>query len=152
MTPAVILDQDHPRALAIQGLVDFYETMSPTSIARLDRYYAPDAHFIDPFNDVSGLPAIRRIFEHMFTQVADPSFEVIDVIAGPDRCVLIWLFRFGAPGSTRHCIQGASHVRWDAQDRVIAHRDYWDPARELYERIPLLGWLMRGLRRRLSAH
>jgi steroid delta-isomerase len=35
--------------------------------------------------------------------------------------------------------------------RVVYHRDYWDAAGELYERIPLLGALMRGVRRRLRA-
>ena len=34
--------------------------------------------------------------------------------------------------------------------RVAEHVDYWDPAAQLYERVPVLGWLMRRIRRRLA--
>ena len=35
--------------------------------------------------------------------------------------------------------------------KVVYHRDYWDTAEELYAKLPLLGGLMRFLRRRLQA-
>jgi hypothetical protein len=34
--------------------------------------------------------------------------------------------------------------------RVIRHRDYWDAAQELYEKMPVIGGLMRWLRRRAA--
>ena len=37
-------------------------------------------------------------------------------------------------------------VHFDAQGRVTLHRDYWDTAEELYEKLPVLGRLMRWLR------
>jgi hypothetical protein len=33
---------------------------------------------------------------------------------------------------------------------IAIHRDYWDAAQELYEKIPVLGAVLRGLRRKLS--
>jgi hypothetical protein len=39
-------------------------------------------------------------------------------------------------------------VRFAADGRVGWHRDYWDAAEELYEKLPLIGSLMRLLRRR----
>ena len=43
-------------------------------------------------------------------------------------------------------------VRKPAADgRIARHRDYWDAAGELYEKLPLLGTLMRWLRRRIAA-
>jgi len=35
--------------------------------------------------------------------------------------------------------------------RVNSHRDYWDAAEELYEKLPLMGLLMRFLRRTMSS-
>ncbi|WP_413888997.1 hypothetical protein [Candidatus Aalborgicola defluviihabitans] len=35
--------------------------------------------------------------------------------------------------------------------RILDHRDYWDAAEELYEKLPLLGGLMRWLKRRANA-
>ena len=40
---------------------------------------------------------------------------------------------------------------WVAADgRVAYHRDYWDAAEEVYEKIPLLGGLLRWIKRRLQ--
>jgi hypothetical protein len=38
-----------------------------------------------------------------------------------------------------------------ADGRIAVHRDYWDAAEELYAKLPLLGALMRALRRRAAA-
>jgi hypothetical protein len=42
-------------------------------------------------------------------------------------------------------------VQFDPDGRVAEHIDYWDPAGQVYETIPILGLLMRALRRRLAA-
>ena len=41
---------------------------------------------------------------------------------------------------------------WTRDGRVSAHRDYWDTGEELFARLPLLGALMRFLRRCLGAN
>jgi len=39
----------------------------------------------------------------------------------------------------------------DGRGKVVAHRDYWDAAEELYAKLPLLGPLVRLLGRRFAA-
>ena len=67
---------------------------------------------------------------------------------------LTWEFHFRfqrfAPDQAR-CILGASHLVWNAAGQVSLHRDYWDAAEELYEKLPVVGGLMRLIKRRLSA-
>ena len=46
-------------------------------------------------------------------------------------------------------IHGSSHLRFAHDGRVAYHRDYWDAAEELYETLPLLGSLLRWIKRRL---
>jgi len=48
-------------------------------------------------------------------------------------------------------IVGATHLSFDADGKVMRHRDYWDAAEELYARLPVLKWLMRGLARQAAA-
>ena len=43
-------------------------------------------------------------------------------------------------------IRGASQLVFDELGRITLHRDYWDAAEELYEKLPLLGSLMRWLK------
>jgi hypothetical protein len=45
---------------------------------------------------------------------------------------------------------GASHFVFTSTGLVTLHRDYWDAAEELYEKLPLLGSAMRWLKRRAN--
>ena len=130
----------------------FFESISPEALRRIDEVYAADAWFKDPFNEVRGVEPIRRIFEHMFEQVDSPRFVVREVVAEGDSAFLTWdfLFRSRRLGEAEQVIHGASHLRFGADGRVSYHRDYWDAAEELYEKIPLLGGLMRAVKRRAA--
>ena len=138
----------------IDALVDFFESVSPATVSRIGDLYATDARFKDPFNEVQGVPAIERIFRHMFTQVESPRFVVTERIAQYDSAMLAWRFEFGVrvgKAVRPQVVNGVTHFKFDAQGKVSLHRDYWDTGEELYMKLPVLGWLLRGLRRRLSA-
>ncbi len=130
-------------------LADFYETLTPASIATLGDHYAPDARFKDPFNEVVGTAAIRRIFAHMFATTDAPRFVVTDCIEQGDQAMLGWAFHFALRGRAL-TVRGVTHLRFDAEGRVTLHRDYWDAAEELYEKLPVVGGLMRLIKRRLA--
>ncbi len=134
---------------ALDDLIAWYQNLRPETVAEAARFYAADAQFKDPFNDVRGIAAIERIFRHMFVQVDDPRFVVTARFAGEDGAMLLWEFHFRTRGlgAQALCVKGASHLRFDAAGRVAEHRDYWDAAGELYARLPLIGAPMRLLLR-----
>ena len=137
----------------VQRIIGFYEGLAPAGLARLGEVYTAQAHFKDPFNEVQGLPAIAHIFNHMFGALDSPRFDVITAVADGDEVFLTWDFRFSrrGVGAGKMCIHGASHLRLGPDGRVAVHRDYWDAAEELYEKLPLIGALMRWLKRRAVA-
>ena len=134
---------------ALEDLIAWYQNLRPETLAEAARYYAADARFKDPFNEVRGIAAIERIFRHMFVQVDDPRFVVTARFTGEDGAMLLWEFHFRTRGigAQALCVKGASHLRFDAAGRVAEHRDYWDAAGELYARLPLIGAPMRLLLR-----
>lgn len=137
----------------VARLVAMFESLAPGDLARLGEFYASDARFKDPFNEVQGVPAIARIFEHMFVALDAPRFVVRDIIADGDQCFLSWdfLFRFKRFSLDEQVVRGGSHLRFDAQGLVVLHRDYWDAAEELYEKLPVVGSLMRWLKKRANS-
>lgn len=140
-------------AIALERLVRFYETIDARTVrAALLEVYAPDARFKDPFNDVAGVDAIAAIFEHMFEQVDAPRFAVTARMVQGGEAFLVWEFRFRMKRwrAGGQCIRGASHIVFNDAGLVAMHRDYWDAAEELYQKLPLLGALMRWLKRRAS--
>lgn len=134
----------------VARLREYFETLTPEAVGRLGEVYAPDARFKDPFNDVSGVPAIQAVFAGMYRQVDHPRFVVSRSICQGDDAFLAWDFLFSFKGDKRgdQVIRGATHIQFAADGRVVLHRDYWDAAEELYEKLPVLGSLMRWLKRR----
>lgn len=138
---------------ATQQLVMFFEALSPHSVAQLHTVYEPQARFKDPFNEVQGLPEIERIFQHMYVALDQPHFVVTTQVVDGAQAFLTWEFRFRFKRfdtSTWQTVRGASHVVFNAQGLVSLHRDYWDAAEELYEKLPVLGGVMRWLKKRTN--
>lgn len=137
----------------VQALVQFFEQLKPSDLPRLREFYAPEAYFKDPFNEVRGLAAIEGIFAHMFTALDQPHFVVTGRVQQGGECFLTWDFRFRFLRFERsrwQTVRGASHLRLDEQGLVTWHRDYWDAAEELYEKLPAVGGLMRWLKRQAN--
>jgi ketosteroid isomerase-like protein len=140
--------------MSLENLIRFYHDLNVDSVGRFAEFYTEDAYFKDPFNEVRGVPAIERIFSHMFRQVMEPRFVVTESIVAENGAMLVWELyyrvRLWGRGEAQ-VMRGVSHLRFAADGRVDYHRDYWDTGEELYMKVPGLGSLMRGLRRALAA-
>ena len=144
--------------LWLDALIQGFEQLQPNDIAGMSDWYAPDARFKDPFKEVQGIAQIQHIFQHMFESLHEPRFVVTSRILQGNQCFLVWnfLFRFKTmQPEVAQCIRGGSHLVFERNAhnewRIGLHRDYWDAAEELYEKLPLVGGLMRWLKRRVNS-
>ena len=104
----------------------YLEALTPQSLEQLADYVAADVRFTDPFNDVRGADAMRRVLSHMFDTVGPVAFRVSHM--------------------------GMSTIRFNADGLVSEHADYWDGASALYEKLPVIGTMLAWIRRRLAIH
>lgn len=146
--PAVVATD--PRVQAVQRL---FENLRPSDVDQLGRWYSDACYFKDPFNEVHDLKSTRRIFEHMFETLLEPRFVIHDAFAEGDQCFMSWDFHFRLPSrpGEAHRIHGSSHLRFAADGRVEYHRDYWDAAEQFYEKLPVLGAVLRWIKGKLKA-
>lgn len=139
--------------LATAQLAEFFETLTPESVALLPNIYDAQARFKDPFNEVQGLAEIERIFQHMYVALDGPHFVITGQLVDGSQAFLTWEFRFRFKRfdtQTLQVVRGGSHVVFNDQGLVTLHRDYWDAAEELYEKLPLVGGVMRWLKKRAN--
>jgi steroid Delta-isomerase len=138
---------------AVDQAVVFFETLSPQLVEQLGTLYTADAYFKDPFNEVKGVAQIQRIFRHMYVALHDPHFVVTARVVDGDQCFLTWEFRFRFRRFNpriNQTVRGGSHLKLTSDGLIQFHRDYWDAAEELYEKLPLVGGLMRWIKRRAN--
>ena len=141
---------------AWQRALIWFEQLTPADLDRMSAIYTEDARFKDPFHEVLGVPAIRAIFERMFDQSQQPRFVITSSVRQGAQGFVTWDFVFAQPARPAQSwtIRGATHLvlREDGGVwRIAVHRDYWDAAEELYEKLPLVGGLMRWLKRRAGS-
>jgi hypothetical protein len=134
---------------ALTEFIHFCEHLSRDNTSGFAGLYTADAFFKDPFNEVRGHADIIKIFDHMFIKLDAPRFVVTHSMLQNDEAFLVWDFQFYFKGNNTKIqkIRGSTHLRFSPEHKVEYHRDYWDAAEEVYEKIPLLGGLMRLLKR-----
>lgn len=129
------------------------EGLTPASVGDLGTVMAADIRFRDPFNDFAGLDHARALFGQMFEDCLDVRFTVRGRFREGARAVLLWTmdYRLKRWPDRPLRIEGASEIDLDpASGLVTAHVDHWDAASQLYEHFPVLGGVLRLLRRRIA--
>jgi len=130
---------------ALQRYIDYWHWLTPESVRALGRVAVPGFSFRDPFNQLVGLGAVEAMLHDMFARLTDPKFEVVDAAISGDTAYLKWIFT--AKGWR---LEGMSEVQFNADGLALRHVDHWDAAAQVYERLPVIGWVLRFLRRRLG--
>jgi hypothetical protein len=90
----------------------------------------------------------------MFADVGAPRFIVLHHAGSGLRRYVRWRFEATARGrgAAPLVIEGMSEIELAPDGRIAAHIDHWDAGRQVYERVPLLGWLLRRIRRRIGVN
>jgi limonene-1,2-epoxide hydrolase len=137
---------------AVRAYAAYYADLTSESVGNLRALVAADVHFKDPFNDVRGVDRMIRMLEKMFEDASDVRFELGEQACAGDLCFLRWRFFFRPRRVAREIwpVDGVSAVRFDQDDKVVEHIDYWDAAEQIYERLPVLGNVLRPIRERLG--
>lgn len=154
----------------LKRYIDFYESLSPDTVNQVRKIFSVDATFIDPFNHIHGHDKIIMLFNDMFNKVEEPAFVVMSSawatprITTPDHplpkdvlphdtaglAMLRWQFSMAGKRGKLVTIDGMSEVFFGATGRVFRHVDYWDPTPEVYEKVPLVGGIIRRVRKRIG--
>jgi hypothetical protein len=128
-----------------------YQSLSATNLQVLRDIYAPNICFSDPAHHIQGIAALLSYFEGLFSQVMSCRFDIEQVMEQDDEAFVRWQMCFSHPrlnSGKEVKVPGVSHLRFAEQ--VYEHTDYFDMGAMLYEQLPLLGGVIRALKRRLD--
>jgi hypothetical protein len=114
--------------------------------------YADDAFFNDTLKTVRGSEAIAEYLAKSGDALETGTVDFLDVVASNGNYYLRWKmtlqFKSFAKGQ-RTTTVGMSHIRFNADGRVVLHQDFWDSSGGLFEHLPGLGWMIRRVKSRL---
>ncbi len=118
----------------------------------LEQIYTPDVKFRDPVHTLNGLPALRDYYSRLYEGVISCQFTFEAEVIEGQQGMLVWIMRFQHRrfrAGEKLELSGVSHLQFLDDGRVHDHRDYFDMGEFIYERVPVLGSVIRAIKNRL---
>ena len=140
----------------MSGPLDRFKTvfnqLNRDNLGLLEEIYTPDVRFRDPVHALDGLPALRDYYARLYDGVVSCHFDFEAEVIQGRQGMLVWIMHFQHArfrrGETLE-LRGVSHLRFLDDGRVNDHRDYFDMGEFIYERVPVLGRIIRAIKNRL---
>lgn len=127
-----------------------FNNLNSQSLHLVDELYSHEVFFIDPIHEVRGVGNLRRYFGNLYQNVELCQFDFHACVEGEGQAMLSWTMKLKhrtfRPGELVE-VPGASLIRF--REQVDFHQDYFDVGRLIYERVPLLGGVIRRIKARL---
>ena len=131
---------------------DAFDRLNANTLDLLAEIYTPEVIFRDPVHELHGLPALRAYYGRLYDGVISCQFEFEDDVISGEQGMLVWIMRFQHArfrrGETLE-LRGISHLKFRDDGKVFQHHDYFDMGEFIYERVPVLGGVIRAIKNRL---
>lgn len=119
---------------------------------RIRDVYAEHAFFNDTLKTVRGVEEIEHYLLASAAAIDEGRVEFLDWVESDGNYYFRWVmtlrFKRFAGSEPQHSV-GMTHIRFDAQGKVVLHQDFWDSSAGFFEHVPFLGGLLRSIKRRL---
>lgn len=139
---------------ALEHFFNTYQRLNRDNLDLLGGIYTDDIRFNDPAHSLKGLSALRDYFAELYSNVEHITFDFAEPHVSGDQVYVQWVMRLRHPRLNRGAeveVPGVSCLHFADDGRVDKHRDYFDLGILLYEQLPLLGSLVRAVKRRFAA-
>lgn len=155
---------DHPEKTHIEIVIErgfndylkFFKNFSLETIGDLDAHMVDQVYYSDPFNTVTGKDELKEIWQRYFEVTKDTRITISTTALNGDQAFVSWDMTYKVPTKKkdspfdRLSISGVSELKFDPAGRLVSRIDYWDAASRFYEKLPIVGQLVRFFKSRLQ--
>ena len=131
-----------------------FNDLRATNTNILDEFYTSDVVFEDPLGQINGLDNMKKYYQAMYKNVQEIRFEFKDDAIAGDRHLSTWVMYLradGLNGGKEVAVHGVSEIEFQSESTlVIFHRDYFDMGEFIYQYIPVLGGILKLVRKQLE--
>jgi len=140
------------RSAVLNRFKMFYSDLTRSELAELDGIYAEHVVFRDPIHQVDGRAALFHYIEDLCSNIQSCQFKYLDEMISNGNAYIKWDMIFRHPkldGGRVVTVRGVSQLSFD-ESGIYFHEDFYDLGAMLYEHVPVFGFGVRWLKRRLA--
>lgn len=139
----------------IDRFCSIYRDLTKISSNDLRTIYTEDVEFIDPIQRHKGRDSVEAYFSKLNDNARSCQFDITNIIPCSNNkddvsTVLTWhmTLTLKKPDKTIH-LDGTTLLKENASG-FYYHRDYYDLGEMVYEHVPLVGWIVKKIKRKLA--
>ena len=145
----VELHRQHP----VNQLKALFANQDAINEKAIRSVYEEDVLFRDPASEIRGVSALVKHMLKLYANLESCRFDYIGDVVGETSATIRWVMTLYHPRLNRGKavqINGMTYIEW--QEKISFHEDAFDLGAMFYEHLPLVGRIIRGLKRRIAAH
>lgn len=132
--------------------VNTYNQLTAQNLNTLANIYSDTITFVDPVHEINGLANLKSYFENLYLNMNTCQFEITNTVNQGDQAAIYWTMTFShkkiKSGETL-TVDGHSLLN-EKDGFVVYQRDYFDVASMVYEHVPLVGNMVRFIKKRIG--
>lgn len=136
--------------------VDFFKQLNKDTMHLVDEFYDRRVLFRDPLVEIHGREQLKAYYARLYHNVREIDFDISYVIQEQHNTALAWKMMLRADnfnGNKPVTVDGSSVIKFGgAEGKAVYHRDYFDLGEFVYEGVPLVGSLVRLVKRKMAQH
>lgn len=137
----------------VEQFKTLYQTLNASNCKSdiVDGVYRQDVLFQDSFHRIEGLDEMKNYFNALYLNLKSSEFVFHDQWVSNDSAMLTWTMTYAHDRLNKgHDIsmEGSTEIRFD--DKVFYHKDYFDGGSLLYEHVPVLGTVIKQLKKYMA--
>lgn len=128
-----------------------YQSLERDNLNQLKDVYSKQVEFVDAVEKIQGIDALTEYFEHLYENMKYCRFIIDNIIEQDGEACLIWRMEYAhAKINSGKMItaDGSSFLKFS--DKIDFHRDYVDMGQMLYEHLPLVGRVIKGIKNKVK--
>lgn len=138
---------------AISNFVALFSDLDAVGLAdKVNLVYADKLYFNDTLNTINDRKEMLAYLKHTAKNLDRYTFTLTDHAISGENLYLRWTMdiEFTAAGKDIQSQSiGMSHLKFDANGKVIVHQDYWDSVEAIYQHLPYVGYWIKKVRSKL---
>lgn len=136
-------------------LADFcriYQSLDRDNLHQLKEVYSQQVEFVDAVHKMQGLEEVNQYFEHLYQNMKYCRFIIENIIEQNGEACLVWRMEYAhhkINSGKMITVDGSSFLKFS--DKIYFHRDYVDMGQMLYEHLPVVGRVIKGIKKRVKS-
>jgi limonene-1,2-epoxide hydrolase len=133
----------------IRKFKEYFTELNLDDTSVLNEIYSDNIVFTDPIHEICGIEKLNKYFNKLNDNLIEGSFQFADESTVDNKAYLSWVMNLKLKRPNKN-VKASGISVLTIEEKIINQRDYFDAGELFYENIPVLGGIIRFLKRKIA--